>query len=311
MGELSREKADRLADTLAEQKTDLNKSTLERYENDTQTGHNYRTEDYFIKIERYFNQRERISAESAVLQNIEIQTPTPCLVDQGHINGYNYRIFNFLEGKSLSHKQEHGFEQLDREDQVKRIKQMGEALAKVHKSKSFQGFGNIETLNNDILGTSNENWSEGLKEIQYFWHHHVGGRPFNELQDKIEEFYKDKETLLNQVNDSVLIHQELGFHNVLFREDEVTIVDWESSGAGDPLLDVITTEVILFWFQGLDNNLRQNFREAYRSVRELEIEEELVDVYRLVELSRLLIVFDNDEDKVSRIQDEILSIVSN
>ncbi|MFO7793937.1 MAG: aminoglycoside phosphotransferase family protein [Candidatus Nanohaloarchaea archaeon] len=310
MGELQEERADKLAEALAENKEFLKKEELERYENDTQTGHNYRTENYFLKIEKYFNQRERMSVEPAVLENIDIQASAPEIIDYGHINGYNYRIFSFVEGESLSHKQDHSFEDLEPEKQKERIRQMGKALAQVHESKSFDNFGNIQTLDQELIGASDKKWVEGLKDIQYFWHRHVGGQPFEEIKEEIEKYYNENKGLLNKVDKSVLIHQELGFHNVLFDEESVSIVDWESAAAGDPLLDIVTAEVILFWFQGLQESLRKEFRETYLSVRNVEFNEELVEIYRVVELSRLLMIFDDDNDKVDRIQEEILSIIS-
>lgn len=311
MAELTKEKADRLSEKIAEKRLGLDKKELERFESDSHTGHTYQTEDYFIKIEKYFNQRERMIREPIILNEIHIQASTPEVVDYGLINGYSYRVFNFIEGKSLSDEQDEGFKQLDKEEQVERIRQMGEALAKIHESKSFQGFGNIETLNQEIIGTSSNSWSEGLKDIQYFWHHHIGGKPFEELREEIEEYYESKSDLLNEVEESVLMHQELGFHNLLFQEDSVTVIDWESAAAGDPLLDIITAEVILFWFEGLEESLREEFRKAYQSVRKINLDNDLIEIYRLVQLSRLLMVFNNDEEKVDRIKDEIMSIVSN
>lgn len=308
MGELEEFKAERLAGKIAEVKLP-EASGIEKYEADTQTDHNFRTEDYFIKIEKYFNQRERTSVEPAVLENIEINTLTPELVDYGNINGYIYRIFEFIDGKSLGEDQKEGFEDLNEEDQVRRIRQLGTALAKIHESKAFEGFGNIDTLDGEIIGTSSSEWAEGLKDIQYFWHHYVGGGPFEEIKEDIENYYEEKEDVLNKVDESVLIHQEPGFHNLIFKEDRVSVIDWESAGAGDPLLDVIITEVILFWFQDLREGLREDFRDAYLSVREINFEEELVEIYRLIQLSRLLMVFDDDENKVDRIKKEIQYII--
>lgn len=308
MGELQEFKAERLAEKIAEVKLP-EASDIEKYEADTQTDHNFRTEDYFIKIEKYFNQRERTSVEPVVLENIDIKASTPELVDYGNINGYIYRIFKFMEGKSLDEDQEQSFEDLDEDDQVRRIRQVGKALAEIHESKAFDGFGNIDTVDGEVIGTSSTEWSEGLKDIQYFWHHHVGGEPFEEIEEDIENYYEEKEEVLNQVEQSVLLHQEPGFHNLLFQEDGVSVIDWESAGAGDPLLDVIVTEVILFWFQDLREELRENFREAYLSVREIKFDEELIEVYRLVQLSRLLMIFDDDEDKVERIKNEIAAIL--
>lgn len=71
---------------------------------------------------------------------------------------------------------------------------------------------------------------------------------------------------------------------------------------------MITAEVILFWFQGLKEELREEFRQAYLSVREIKFDEELIEIYRLVHLSRLLMIFD-DENKVDRIRDKIESLV--
>jgi aminoglycoside phosphotransferase (APT) family kinase protein len=309
MGELQRDEADRLSKRLSEKKEFLKTEELERYDNDTQTDHNSRTEDFFIKIERYFNQRERMSVEPVILENIDIEASTPKLKDYGHINGYIYRIFEFVEGISLSNEQEEGFEDLNHNEQVKRIKQIGKALAEVHESKAFEGYGNIETLDGEIIGASSSEWSEGLKDIQYFWHHYVGGEPFEEIKEDVENYYSEKEHVLNEVEESVLIHQELGFHNLLFQENSVTVVDWESAGAGDPLLDVIITEVILFWFQDLEDDLREQFRESYQSVRKIEFDDELIEVYRVVQLSRLMMIFDDNEEKLEKIKEEVKRII--
>lgn len=166
-----------------------------------------------------------MSVKPAVLENIDIKASTSEIVDFGQINGYNYRVFRFIEGKSLSHRQEKGFEDLDKEQKIERIRQIGEAMANVHESRSFEGFGAIQTLNNEIIGTSSSNWSEGLREIQHFWHNHVGGQEFEEVKEEIEDYYSEKGEILDRVDRSVLIHQEIGFHNLLFQEDSVTVID--------------------------------------------------------------------------------------
>ena len=55
--------------------------------------------------------------------------------------------------------------------------------------------------------------------------------------------------------------------------------------------------------------MKQIFREGYRDIRELSINEELRDVYRVVQLSRLLIVFSDREDKFSKVRAELENIL--
>ena len=310
MGELDKNQADKLVERLARKKF-LDASNLERYDETSHSNHNFRTSQHFIKIERYFNFRERIAAELAVSQEINIKASTTELVDHGHINGYSYRIFRFEEGKSLDTSQEQSLEDLETEKQAEKIREIGKSLAYIHESRSFESFGKIDTLDRKIIGTSAENWREGLKDIQYFWHHQAGRDEIEKYREDIENYYSNRAELLNNVNESVLLHQELGLHNILFDKDSVKVIDWESACAGDPLLDVISTEVILFWSSGIDEELKQVFRKGYREVRELNMDEELREIYRVVQLSRLLIVFSDDKEEISRVKQELDNILYN
>lgn len=116
-------------------------------------------------------------------------------------------------------------EDLPTEKQTEKIRQIRKTLAQMHESRRIESYGKIETIDREITGTSAENWSEGLKDIQYFWHYQAGREEIEEYKEDIEKYYSNNSELQNNFNESVLLHQELGLHNILFNEDSVKVID--------------------------------------------------------------------------------------
>lgn len=309
MGALPEERANQLAKRLAEKKLDIPKSEIEALDKNSGTNYHYTANEYFIKIEKYFNMRELISRDIAVQRQVDLNVETTEMVGSGYIDGYSYRVFKYVSGESLGKASEgKSFTELPKDKRVKKIRDIGRAMAKIHQSKSFDNFGRLNTMDGKLEEASAKKWSQGLEDIQFFWHRYAKGSKFERIRERVERFYSENQSLLDQINESVLIHQELGFHNIIFRDESLIVLDWESAGAGDPLLDVVTTEVILD-YEGVKEEDRKELREAYKSVRELREDEELEDVYRVVELSRLFIVFKDDEEKLEDIKKQLGKII--
>ncbi|MFB6175291.1 MAG: phosphotransferase family protein [Candidatus Nanohalobium sp.] len=305
MSELPEEKARELAEKIIREKGLEN---LELETGSEESSNNiFGTQDLFIKIEKYGGMRKMTYQEPVILEEIELKVKTPELKDYGHIDGYLYRIFEKARGEKLDTLSPgKTFYDLDRDEQKEKLRNMGENLAKIHESKAFHRFGTIHTMDGEIKGASRKGWSQGLRDIQEFWHGMLRDEDFDEEVDELEAFYSEKEELLDSRHDPRLIHQEMDFRNLLFQEEEICVVDWEAAAAGDPLMDIILLETIIFWLEDeQDEELRKTLRDGYRSIRPLQIDKGLETVYRAVELSRLLYVFQNDDERVKRILKEL------
>lgn len=307
MSELSEEKASELAKRAVKHSQGLKEVSLESLSEESANNIFRKDSSLFVKIERWHGMRDMMYLEPVLLENVELEVRTPELLDYGIIDGYIYRIFEYVEGQSLDTQSEgKSFYDLEREDQKRKLREIGKNLAKIHRSKEFNGYGKIQTFNGEITGASSDNWFEGLRDVQKSWHEMLEDEDFKEVVEGLEELYRQKKDLLNTVESSKLLHKEMDFRNLIFTDEGLVVVDWEAAAAGDPLMDLAILETVIFWLEKEhDPELEEELRDGYRSVRPLNVNKELYDLYRTVELSRLLFIFHEDGDRKDRIYSKL------
>lgn len=306
MSELEKEKAEKLAERAVRKNTELEDFQVQGLSPESANNIFRVDKKYFVKIEKWHGMRRMMYLEPVLLENTEIPVKTPELHSYGHIDGYIYRIFEYIDAQSLDKNSEKTFYDQEKLEQKDKLRRMGEALARIHESREFERHGLIQTIDGEIQQASADNWFKGLKDIQVFWHDMLEDEGFEDEVEKLDRFYRENREILESRTESKLIHQEMDFRNILFADEGLTVVDWESAAAGDPLMDLAVLETIIFWMeQQEDRELKEALRSGYRNVRPLELEEDLYDIYRVVELSRLLYVFHEDDELVERIQREL------
>lgn len=309
MSELQEEKARELAERIIQEKG-LGDPEIE-FEGKESANNIFETQDFFIKIEKYHGMREMVYQEPLILENIDLKVKAPGLIDYGHIDGYLYRVLEKIEGEKLDTLSDgKTFYDLEKPEKQEKLREMGENLARIHESKAFKRCGTLQTMNGEIKGASEKKWGKGLRDIQEFWHGMLRDEEFDEEVKQLQAFYREKQELLDSRKEFRLIHQEMDFRNLLFKDEKIWVLDWEAAASGDPLMDLILLETIIFWLEKEQSEeLRKALRDGYRNIRPLNIDKELVGVYRAVELSRLLYIFHEDEDRVDRIQRELETIL--
>jgi aminoglycoside phosphotransferase (APT) family kinase protein len=308
---VSSEKAREYVRIIADEKTDLSNPKIQEVSESSANNCFKINEKYFVKIEHYSGMRSLIYRESVLLDNVDFNVNVPNLINYGNINGAFYRIFEHIEGDSFYLTEDaESFEKLSRDDRRKLIHDMGKSMASVHKHRKFNKPGALNMIDGRIKDASCDNWFEAFMQAQRFWFDRLEENGHNKMLEDLEDFFKDKKSVLNSCKDFSFIHQQLDLRNIIFTdENKLYLIDWEEVISGDPLMDVVITETILFWFNDLDENLRQEFREGYRSVRDLEFYQDLVETYKVAELSRLFFIFD-DHEKSEPIRNKLSQFLS-
>lgn len=264
-------------------------------------------EEFVIKIERRESWKQKMLKEPVILDMLSGVNGfrIPEVIDTGEIDGLYYRILEFLEGSSLdSYSGGDNFHELPDSKRSRYAREMGETLARVHDSKSFEKFGDIK-LDHGSIRLEENTWSAGLGELQEWWYKHLEEAGLEETVERVENALERFEDRLDRVDESRLLHMEFDLRNVLFHDDDkLAVLDWESASAGDPLLDVVVSSKRIAWIEKEDSLAEKSFREGYRSVRDIDIDPVLEDVYELVIMLRFLLILRNDSRK-ERIENRI------
>ena len=56
---------------------------------------------------------------------------------------------------------------------------------------------------------------------------------YDEIKVKAEKRFDKYSDLLDERKDSTLLHMEFGLRNILFQENDIAVLDWETAAAGD------------------------------------------------------------------------------
>lgn len=138
--------------------------------------------------------------------------------------GIYFLIFDWFDGKPIS----------DEEVSIDKCKSIAKELAKIH-SISFdevkqdcRAYYNLELVNWNLYVDKIEN--EELKEL---------------LKSNIKLFETlDRKAIdsINLIQDNLVIsHKDLDLPNILWNEDDFILIDWESTGMVNPIMELIDT----------------------------------------------------------------------
>lgn len=138
--------------------------------------------------------------------------------------GIYFLIFDWFDGKPIS----------DEEISIDKCKSIAKELAKIHSisfdevKKECRAYYNLELVNWNLYVDKIEN--EELKEL---------------LKSNIslfEELDKKAVNSINLIQDNLVIsHKDLDLPNILWNEEDFIIIDWESTGMVNPIMELIDT----------------------------------------------------------------------
>lgn len=141
---------------------------------------------------------------------------------------------------------------------IKNIKDIARELAKFHKLPFFK---NLEVSVNERINF--KNYLEFLKDLKEDWSDYI----LNRFEDLILVYEKSYNNYLKLTNQKSLIHGDLSSKNILLVDDEIYMIDWETSKVSNPSIDFFYTS----WFGigTFDECNYYNFVKEYLSLNEL------------------------------------------
>lgn len=147
------------------------------------------------------------------------------------VDGQYYILYSWIEGENLT------FKTIDKEVCYK----IGSLLAELHNT-SISTFGVKESINPSNISNINVNWENFVKR--------GNGKPWQSIiKDNLSaiQLWTEKGNVAKQYNNKNLIisHKDLDIKNVLWNNNQPTIIDWESAGYTNPYEELM--QVALYW----------------------------------------------------------------
>jgi aminoglycoside phosphotransferase (APT) family kinase protein len=307
MTEISKDRALETVEKLARKHISLKEASIESAELGSSNHTFFVNQKFVVKIEKRDDWKENMQREPAILKAVEdAAIKTPKVIDSGVIENLHYRITELLKGDTIDqYSSGKNFYEQDLEEKKKLAKRMGKTLAKVHEAKNFDRFGKITADQKGTKQVSAKNWSKGVIDLQRRWLEKLSQEDFKETADKAEKILEEHSDRLDKATESRLLHMEFDLRNLLFQKEDVAVVDWEMAAAGDPLLDLVMTEKRLVWRQNQSQEIKQSLRKGYKTVREIEDSPELEKIYEIFQMTRLLLIHQEDKEMVKKIRKKV------
>ncbi len=165
-------------------------------------------------------------------------------------------------------------------------RQTGEIMASLHQQEhGYDRFGLLEVEGDDLVPSGIGSWRHGLDSL--FNGYMGNAQKLLSLTDAgmLDHYFMRKREEVPDDREARLGHFDFHGDNVLQEGDEVTgVLDWDMIRVVDPALEVVKTERQF----KRERKPYEAFRQGYEEERELEIDQELEEIYSMVsETSRL------------------------
>ncbi len=168
------------------------------------------------------------------------------------LNKQYYMIFNWLDGKSI----------FSQHISLKNCVQIGKLLGEIHKADIV-----IPGLHKKINETALYEWDKYLllgREINAEWVDEL-----IQIADELKKWNEDSKEACSSLSDElVLSHRDLDPKNIMWKNDNPYIIDWEAAGYLNPHQELL--EVLNYWTDngsgGLDKNKFEALYHAYRVI---------------------------------------------
>ena len=198
-------------------------------------------EKYVLKIT---NSEKKRLVESKYMDYLSNYIQTAKLISNGELNGKNYIVMTFFNGKNIF--DEDAINLSDRE-----LKNIGVVLGKLHSVP--------------LIDDENDSWYIYLKDC------------LEKVQGVLKDVLKDENTIIynylknyieNKLKDNyknAILHMDFRVGNLIFRDNDVGIIDMESMKNGEYVFDFVKTSRIL------PKNKFNIILDGYKSIRDIDI----------------------------------------
>jgi len=162
--------------------------------------------------------------------------------------------------------------------------QAGKIMADIHEQE-FDSYGLLKLENGELVPSGSANWERGFSEL----YHDFIRKGSNLLDDskaaEIDWFIYERMPEIDEDPGRSLAHFDFHEDNLMHQNGEVTgVLDWDMMRVVDPALEVIRAEHQF----NREGKPAKAFRKGYESKREIEINPETEQLYRLTaEIGRL------------------------
>lgn len=157
-------------------------------------------------------------------------------------------------------------------------------MADIHEQE-FDSYGLLNVENGELEPSGSANWERGFSEL----YHDFIRKGSNLLDDckaaEIDWFIYDRMPEIEEDPGRSLAHFDFHEDNLMHQNGEITgVLDWDMMRVVDPALEVIRAEHQF----SREGKPAQAFRKGYESKREVDINPETEQLYRLTaEIGRL------------------------
>lgn len=203
-----------------------------------------------------------LRTEASLLRKLRQRTfvPVPPVLAAGTHGGVAYTLTAYVPGDDLHER----FVTLDVDVQRDLARWFGRALARIHDTFEFDGYGPL-VLSGDRFSTARADWGAWFREYAREAVDRLPGA-FDPVRDDLDATVANAPTT---APDARLFPWDFRPGNALVADGSVTaVLDWEAPLAAAPALSVAKSEYLVAdWYVAEPEPLRRAFRAGYASVR--------------------------------------------
>ncbi len=214
------------------------------------------------------------------------------------IQGREYAIYEYLEGKTLGQAINEGY--LLEESFVR---ETARALAQIH-SHEFNKVGFLD---------ENLNIAEELPPLSLWYEISMGDKAKERLGksivEKINNIIKKNEKILTKLDEDIrLVHGDFQGTNILIKDGKLAgLLDWEFAMAGHPLADI---GQFFRYEECFNSKLIKAFEEEYNKNSSYKLMKDWYKISKIRDLVNLIQLIDTEEDMPTK-HANIKKIISN
>ena len=203
-----------------------------------------------------------LRTEATLLRQLRQRTfvPVPPVLAAGTHEGVAYTLTAYVPGDDLHER----FVTLDSDGQRDLVRWFGRALARLHDTFQFDGYGSLVT-SGDRFTTTRTDWGSWFRE---YAREAIDRLPaaFDPVRDDLDATVANAPT---GAPGARLFPWDFRPGNALVADGSVTaVLDWEAPLAAAPALSVAKSEYLVAdWYVADPEPLRRAFREGYATVR--------------------------------------------
>ena len=247
---------------------------------------------FVIKIEGDFEfAKDLIKHQPEIIRKLQAGgASVPNLIDHGNIEGKNYLLMNRIDGDGLANV----WYGLDKSQKENFMSQIVEQL-KIFHSIEFENF----TISGEV-DKKYQKWIAAVRDVSDFSRINKNLLEITAKDDVeyVENFYNNKVDILKNVKESVLVHQDIHFENIFYKDNNITGIidfDWSCQAPREYDLWIIADYFHAPWYyveERLEKYYQNKMMEEMKMLRkyypELFEVENLLDKIRLYYISNLI-----------------------